>query len=395
MDERPPPPGPLPPTPPPVPRRPEAPPTQPSGPPEPLSSTCPNCGSQTTYAPGTTALRCNSCGSMLEIAGLDTEINEHSFDDWHARHGTVVLADLGGQVVQCQNCGASTETTDLAGACQFCGGALVALDHPEGLVAPEAVVPFHVDQRGAKDAFGEWIGSRWFAPGALKKVGSTEALHGTYVPHWTFDAQTHTDYRGQRGDYYYVTVTDQVSDGKGGTRTVTRQERRTRWRRAAGHVSRFFDDVLVVASTRLDPKKLHKMGPWTLSEARPFQQEYLTGYSALRYDVDPHAGSAEARREMRQVIDGDCRRDIGGDEQRVHDMDITYSQAMFKLMLMPLWIATYLYGGKTFQVMVNANTGEVVGDRPWSVPKIMAAVLAAALVIGAIVALVMLEQGSG
>jgi len=107
---------------------------------------------------------------MLEIAGLDTEISEHSFDDWHARHGTVVLADLGGQVGQCQNCRPSTETTDPPRACQFCGGALVALDHPEGLVAPEALVPFHVDRRGAQEAFGQWVGSRWFATGALNKV---------------------------------------------------------------------------------------------------------------------------------------------------------------------------------------------------------------------------------
>ena len=59
----------------------------PPPPPAPLSSTCPNCGSQTTYAPGTTALRCSSCGSMLEIAGPDTEIHEHSYDEWRARHG--------------------------------------------------------------------------------------------------------------------------------------------------------------------------------------------------------------------------------------------------------------------------------------------------------------------
>ena len=137
------------------------------------------------------------------------------------------------------------------------------------------------------------------------------------------------------------------------------------------------------------------MGPWKLTEARPFQQEYLTGYSALRYDVDPQEGAAEARREMRQVIDGDCRRDIGGDEQRVDDMDITYSQAMFKLVLMPLWIATYLYAGKTFQVMVNANTGEVVGRPALERPKIVAAVLPALVVIGVIVALVLASKGSG
>ncbi|MEI5675813.1 MULTISPECIES: hypothetical protein [unclassified Nocardioides] len=360
----------------------------------PLSSTCPSCGAQTSYAPGTTTLRCGSCGTQLEIAASTATIREHSFDEWVGKHGDVQVAQLGAHVLRCQGCGASTETADLAGTCQFCGGALIAVDRPEGLVAPEAVVPFHVDQRAAREEFKKWVGSRRFAPNALKKVGSTEGLQGTYVPHWTYDAHTETDYEGQRGDYYYVTVSHQVSDGKGGTRTETRQERRTRWSHASGHVARSFDDVLVAGTERLDRKKLDKMGPWRLEDARPFQQEYLTGYSALRYDVDPQAGSNNARQQMQRVIEDDCERDIGGDEQRVSDMDVTYSQAMFKLVLMPLWIATYLYGGKTWQVMVNANTGEVVGDRPWSVPKIVAAVLAALVVIGVIVAIVLTTSGS-
>ena len=149
--------------------------------------------------------------------------------------------------------------------------------------------------------------------------------------------------------------------------------------------------MVVPASTRLDDDRLEKMGPWQLADAVPYQPEYLAGYAALRYDVDPDDGSAVARDKMRDVIRTDCKRDIGGDEQRVSSMDITYSQAMFKLLLMPLWIATYLYGGKTFQVMVNANTGEVVGERPYSWLKITAAV-----VVGLAVAILLIWVfGSG
>ena len=363
--------------------------------PAPLSSTCPSCGAQTSYAPGTTVLRCGSCGSELAIAGPDVAVREHSYDEWQARNGAVRVAAIGAQVLRCSGCGASTETVDLAGTCQFCGGALVTVEQPEGLVAPEAVVPFHVDRRGAQEAFGSWVRSRRFAPGALKRVGSTEGLAGTYVPHWTFDAHTETDYAGQRGEHYWVTETYQVPDGKRGTRTETRQVQHTRWYPASGHVARSFDDVLVVGTRRLDPERLEDMGPWTLAEARPFQPEYLTGYSALRYDVDPDEGAKDARSRMRSVIKEDCRRDIGGDEQRVTDVDVTYSEAMFKLVLLPLWIATYLYGGKSWQVLVNANTGEVVGDRPWSVPKIVAAVLAGLLLVGIVVAMVMAGRGNG
>lgn len=364
-------------------------------PPVPLSAVCPSCGAQTAYSPGTTELKCGSCGAVQEIQGGEhLTIREHSFDEWQAKHGLVGVASLAAVELKCGNCGAQTETTDVSTKCQFCGGALVATKAPEGLVQPEAVVPFKVDSRGARDHFAEWVGSRRFAPNSLKKVGSTEGLKGTYIPHWTFDAHTETDYAGQRGDYYYVTRTRTVSDGKGGTRTETYQERRTRWSHRSGHVRRSFDDVLVVASHHLERDQLEKMGPWQLTDAVAYQEEYVTGYSALRYDVDPGAGSEEARGEMRQVIHGDVERDIGGDEQRVNDMDVTYSQAMFKLVLMPLWIASYIHAGKTYQVLVNANTGKVIGERPYSAIKIALAVIAALIVVAGIVAVVLATRNS-
>jgi hypothetical protein len=55
---------------------------------------------------------------------------------------------------------------------------------------------------------------------------------------------------------------------------------------------------------------------------------------------------------------------------------------MFKLVLLPIWIAAYLYGGKTYQVFVNAHTGQVVGERPYSKVKIALAVVAGLIVAG-------------
>ena len=357
---------------------------------EQLSFTCPNCGSQIYYAPGTTSLRCGACGSVQTIEPTGT-IGEHSYDAWAALPPKPV-ATIGEQVLVCQGCGAQTETDDIAGICQFCGGVLVAQSQPEGLIAPEAVVPFHLDKQAANSAFRTWVRSRRFAPTALKRVGSTEQIRGTYIPHWTYDAQTATDYDGQRGDYYYVTRTRTVSDGKGGTRTETYQERRTRWSHASGHVARPFDDLLVPASHRLDAETLEKMGPWTLGDARAYQPQYLAGYSALRYEVDPDTGLGYAKQRMENVIEGDVRSDIGGDEQRIDVMSVRYAMVMFKLMLLPLWIASYVFGGKTYQVLVNANTGEVIGDRPYSAVKIALAVLAGLIVVAAIVVGIVLAR---
>ena len=37
----------------------------------------------------------------------------------------------------------------------------------------------------------------------------------------------------------------------------------------------------------------------------------------------------------------------------------------YKHLLLPLWLLAYRYSETTYQVMVNAQTGEVQGERPW------------------------------
>jgi DNA-directed RNA polymerase subunit RPC12/RpoP len=343
---------------------------------------CPGCGSRVEFAPGTRVLRCPYCGYQQEIAQQGKQIQEHSYDEWLAKPRKPV-AMVGAYVFLCQGCGARTETDKVSDRCQFCGAPVVADTNPAELIVPEVVVPFALGQPEVRDRFQKWVKSRWFAPGSLKKVGATEQLAGTYLPHWTFDAQTSTNYRGQRGEHYYVTETySETVNGQ--TVTRTRQVQRTRWHPASGQVRRGFDDVLVPATTTMPQAQLVKLSPWALTTGVSYQPEFLSGYRTLRYDVEPSNGLESAKAQMKPVIENDCRRDIGGDEQRVSAMDIHYAALMFKLVLLPVWIAAYLHAGKTFQVLVNAATGEVIGERPYSVGKIVAAVLLVVAVIATI-----------
>jgi len=43
---------------------------------------------------------------------------------------------------------------------------------------------------------------------------------------------------------------------------------------------------------------------------------------------------------------------------------------------------TYRYRDNPYRVMINARTGEVQGERPWSVVKIVSATLAGMIVLG-------------
>jgi hypothetical protein len=323
---------------------------------------------------------CPYCQAKLDIAVSEAGSPKHDYLAYAGQLRTPV-ADLPAFDLSCRNCGSTQQMTAIAGRCPSCRGPLVVTEDLGGqLKTPDGVVPFVVDKDKAADRFREWTSSRWFAPAALKKVASTESMRGTCLPHWGFDDRTTTNYRGQRGDHYYTTETYTTQEN-GQTVTRTRQVQHTSWSRAQGRVSRAFVDVLAPGVTTLDSDLLENLGPWSTAAATGYQPEYLAGFDSPRYDLDADAGFSSAQQQMAAVIENDCRADIGGDEQRLEAMKTDDRDVLFRLLLLPLWIATYVTGGRTFDVYVNANTGEVVGERPYSAVKIAAAVVAVIVAI--------------
>ena len=108
---------------------------------------------------------------------------------------------------------------------------------------------------------------------------------------------------------------------------------------------------------------------------KPYQPAYLSGFKAQRYQIDPKEGFEDAKQFMALQITGDIRQDIGGDEQRIHQVATAYSAITFKHLLLPVWISAYRFQDRVYQVVVNARTGEVQGERPYSLLKISAFVV--------------------
>jgi len=145
------------------------------------------------------------------------------------------------------------------------------------------------------------------------------------------------------------------------------------------------DDILVPATMSVSRPRLKSLEPWDLDGLKPYDPAFLSGFKAQRYQVDLPEGFEEAKRMMAPVIEHDVRDDIGGDEQMIDNISTSYSAVTFKHILLPVYIGAYRFSEKVYQVMVNARTGEVQGDRPYSVWKILLFVLFWLAVIGIVV----------
>jgi DNA-directed RNA polymerase subunit RPC12/RpoP len=349
---------------------------------------CAACGARLQFAAGTTSLLCPYCGHQQEVVvAVEQLVREHSFVDW-MNSADKPTGHVGAYTVHCTGCGARTETDKLSDACPFCGAAIVVEPDASAMITPEAVLPFAIAEPKALEFFKAWVASRWFAPNALKSLASHEGIQGTYLPHWTFDSATTTMYRGQRGDYYYTTESYTDSDGNRQTREV----RHIRWYPAYGTVQRVFDDILVPAVNSLPADKLNELEPWDMPQVTPYRSEYLAGFQTLRYEVEPPDGFEQFKQTVSRTIADDCRSDIGGDEQRLDDTETDWGAVTFKLLLLPAWLAAYRFNDRVWQVMINARTGEVIGERPYSAWKITAAVLAVLVLIAVLVTLYSLTR---
>jgi DNA-directed RNA polymerase subunit RPC12/RpoP len=349
---------------------------------------CPGCGADLEYNPKGGVLTCPYCGREEIIPESAEQIQERSYEEYlKPRAGQLQQIARGALEVTCNSCGATVTFTppEVAGECAFCGGKIVAqAKASDPLIAPESVLPFSITQAQATDAIKKWLASRWFAPNSLKRLAYHEAIKGVYLPFWTYDAHTRSYYTGERGEYYYVTEQYTERDAQGNTVTKTRQVRRTRWYPASGWVERWFDDLLVPAAKSISRPRLASLEPWDMDVLKPYDPAYLAGYKAQRYEVEMSEGFEEAKQVMAGVIEGDVRNDIGGDEQRISHVDTSYSAITFKHLLLPVYIAAYRFNQKIYQVMINARTGEVQGDRPYSIWKIALLVLFILAVIAVI-----------
>jgi len=354
---------------------------------------CSKCGAQLRFSPGAFAMRCAHCGSLNEIEASDAEIAELDYESMllELESNETLVDEI---VSACESCGARIELAKnvTSGTCPFCSRTVVATGRSVKHIKPRSLLPFAIDSRGARERFSKWINKLWFAPSDLKTAATIDGrLNGVYLPYWTYDSGAITDYVGQRGVYYWVTETyTTMVNGKPQIRT--RQVRKTRWYPASGRVSDYFDDLLVPASTSIQTERLHKLGPWDLGSLTPYNDEFLAGFRSESYSVQLDGGFEQAKVMMIPQIRSTICADIGGDTQRIASMDTHHHSITFKHLLLPAWVCAYRYKEKLYQILVNARTGEVIGDRPWSWVKISLSVLVAIVVVIAIVAVIAIKS---
>jgi len=105
-----------------------------------------------------------------------------------------------------------------------------------------------------------------------------------------------------------------------------------------------------------------------------------------QYQIDLVAAAQKARNQMSGKLEELCSHEVPGDTQRNLQIAPTYSSDTFKHILLPVWLLSYTYGGRSWQVVINGYDGKLAGEYPKSWVKISLLILAIVIAILIIVA---------
>jgi hypothetical protein len=263
-------------------------------------------------------------------------------------------------------------------ACSYCGSPLV--DDARAEQAIDQVAPFRVEKSVAQTKLREFLAGKFWAPSALRKLRvDARGLRGVLVPFWVYAGVVRSEYASRIGIYWYRTETYTDSKGKTRTRTV----RETEWFSLDGTAARRVQDHLVSASTGLSEAEANALEPFDLGWARDFDPRLVSGFEAELPSVDRGQANQTAAEELRDLEAARIQSSfLPGDVHTVKQISSAVDIERCQIVLLPVWMSSFKHKGAVHRLLVNGQTGEVIGQVPKSVAKIALAVLGAVALIG-------------
>jgi hypothetical protein len=325
---------------------------------------CPFCGTATPFS-------VDESGAVVEL-DLVTALRELPDEarGWQAEK----------RAVQCQSCRAVSvfDPARVGQQCDFCGSPkLLPYEELKAPIRPQSLLPFKVPEPHVREQIRRWYASKWLAPNSLRRRALVDRVHGIYIPYWTFDAHVVCPWQADAGHYYYTTETYRDNQG----RRQTRQVRQVRWEPASGEVRHFFDDEPVPGTHGVALDLLRQVEPFPTGELVPYSTGFLSGFVVEHYQVVLVEAAQHSQAQMTRKLFDMCAAQVPGDTHRNLRIQPVFSGQTFKHILVPVWLLTYTYGNRHWQVVVNGVTGRVAGRYPKSPWKIALLVLLVAVVV--------------
>lgn len=335
---------------------------------------CPGCGAGLEYDAQNGLFVCRTCGQYYKLDNANTEVQDKAsvpadldflnkksiFDVDEPEEET---GEMDVRIYHCSSCGAEVMTTDttVSTFCSYCGQSTIMFDRISKEKRPGKIIPFRISKEDALLRAKSKFAKGKYSFTDISEV-SIENVKGIYMPYWVYSCEAYVD------------------------ATVTLDEPKQK-KRVYNKTQEFDEIVALDASKRFNDRVSVELNPYDIDRAVKFNMSYLAGYYANKSDVDNVNRVSDAEyfvmNELKQrVLDAtpgvqqrqlrelyadsmyDMRRYI---EYKVNKSSFDCKKSTY--MLLPVYFITFMVAEEKVIILVNGQTGKVVGFVPYNMKK--------------------------
>lgn len=263
------------------------------------------------------------------------------------------------KIYHCPSCGADLMAgqTQAATFCSYCGSPSIIYDRVSKEAKPSKIIPFKLSESQALSCIRDRFGHGKYIPPQIRKL-TVEKIHAIYVPYWLYTAHIRKKILmhspAEYGHYEHYR-----------------------------DVSCTYHNIPVDGALRLSNDFSKRLEPFYMNELEDFDISYLSGFYADTYDVsyDTFERSIQDRCHnyiMSEICascpcssnkistkNGEVVNYLPDDDTENYELqEVTYA-------LLPVYFINIQYKHMKELILVNGQTGKVVGNIPFETEQLV------------------------
>ncbi len=322
---------------------------------------CPNCNAKLNFDIKLQKWKCDYCDSEFTLEELQKRLNNAATDK--KNDDTDIVEDDDATYVQynCPDCGAEIVADELTSAtfCIYCGNTAILKNKLAGKFKPDYIIPFKKTEQDAREAFKNVSKGKPFTPKSFISTANIEKIRGVYIPFWLYNillsgnakiAATRSTSWSSGNTHY--TKTDYYDVERGGSMAFSR--------------------VPVDGSSRFDDALMNTIEPFNYNDLKPYNHAYLSGFIAEKYDINKTTSFGAAKDRVVNTADQQFLSTCTGYATKVITSRNYFPKTeSCEYVLLPVYMVNVKYKDKYYTFAMNGQTGEFVGNVPYSVGKLL------------------------
>ena len=318
---------------------------------------CAACGGPLRFDPETGKLICDYCGTVYAIGEQEAPRPEEMLEgyDFGQLSAHAASQDAEGlPIYNCVSCGAEViaPPQEMALTCPYCGNNIVLTEKVSGALRPDGLIPFKITAKELPQLMKQFYKGKKLLPKNFFSESRMEKVTGVYLPFWVFSGNVSGRLRfhgeissSRRSGDYIITETENYLVGR--------------------DVSMDFRDLPVDASGRVEDELMDSLEPFRMEDEKPFDMQYLAGFTADRFDRARDDVAERAKNRMNNSATALASAEVSEKYSGVRELggklraDLTARYLLF-----PVYLFQLTHGKNSYSFAVNGQTGKVVGSVP-------------------------------